>query len=521
MSLLFAALFLGASRAGAFDTPELKALRAEVEVASSTHAWAGAYSNGGGLSGRVVLLAPSGRYCGQDWSDIGDSEPDCGTVATSDGTRFSIVEGRPWERRGPPWTLVRWAERRYLVPDARLLDFVNDLNRGWEPSYDRSRGGTLAAYLHDEDDERPAYGVPALPEPYRSYYRAEPVFARAVEIGKREHVIRRVGRREEEECKASARFDKGSSDGVFVGMKLMTGAVKDSPDAVIQKVSEGASEGYIEQDDCERYDEVPVGTIFSSRAPWHKRVALSSEPLTIEIRLLTKKRFPPFAFGHPDELYFAKEILAQMGKHGFSWEEVAEVTAKSTVPGVLPGETGYEAFQSAVLAAGGNAMDRDVDESGALAEKLGVAQAWRAKVYRISFEGRALDTESYFSLDHKDWAKTVREARVATCARERAEQEGKRSAVLALLRWDEAMLRRLHEVRFEELSEERARAVEALVPVSRRRGRVWPQLVRDREKSPFVTAVWLAGFEAQQAFDKANPAEAAACKKLEEAKWGR
>src|SRR4029077_17772134 len=54
---------------------------------------------------------------------------------------------------------VRWAERVYLVPPERLLDFCNDISSEREPRA-RIRGGVL---LRKGDEDRPTTGLPDLP----------------------------------------------------------------------------------------------------------------------------------------------------------------------------------------------------------------------------------------------------------------------------------------------------------------------------------------------------------------------
>jgi hypothetical protein len=57
--------------------------------------------------------------------------------------------------------VVRWGERTYLVPEDRLVDFADEIQRGDEP-----RSGRFGSYyLREGDWERPATGAPDIPAP--------------------------------------------------------------------------------------------------------------------------------------------------------------------------------------------------------------------------------------------------------------------------------------------------------------------------------------------------------------------
>jgi hypothetical protein len=73
---------------------------------------------------------------------------------------------------------VRWGERLYLVPEAEGARFVADVTRGWEP-----RHGTHGRFLLRQSDwEKPARGVPDLPEGWRKLLLPAPVEARVTRV---------------------------------------------------------------------------------------------------------------------------------------------------------------------------------------------------------------------------------------------------------------------------------------------------------------------------------------------------
>ena len=68
-------------------------------------------------------------------------------------------------------TLVRWDDRRYLIPVDKIVDFANSINAGFEPRT-KAHGHFL---LRNGDENKSAQGAPGIPQAYREYLLKEPI----------------------------------------------------------------------------------------------------------------------------------------------------------------------------------------------------------------------------------------------------------------------------------------------------------------------------------------------------------
>ncbi|MBX3699192.1 MAG: hypothetical protein R3F08_06715 [Dokdonella sp.] len=140
--------------------------------------WAGEYFEGDGLGVNVNLSLARGAGISATWFGcMGLYGANEGDVLELPGDRLEFRFGSPNGKGGQvpiggfptSVTLVRWGERRYLLADDQMMDFVNAMHQGWEPRSDLHGMFLLAK----GDEEKPAPGLPTLPERYRAYLRSK------------------------------------------------------------------------------------------------------------------------------------------------------------------------------------------------------------------------------------------------------------------------------------------------------------------------------------------------------------
>lgn len=505
------------ARASDFD--DINSIEKEVEAMKSPHPWAGYYS---GFS-EGIYLAPSGRYCVVRYSCLGSSG-NCGKLRPN-AVGFVSETQRAWERNsseGPPYRRVSWGKRRYLVSERAMLKFVNAINETVEPRYDTS--GVSAGYLYRQDHEILVTGHPDLPAEYRRLLLGGPLVATAVWVGSRTHTIERVERYENEKCETPVRFDVGAASGVFVGMELSAQTGDHMADAVITEVSSLSSKGIIDQFDCDKDEPFVSGGIFASRPSYRMNVVLSMEPLRTEVRYSTAERFDPFFNGDPEELWLDDPLKGAV-EAGFSAVEIADISFVGPFNGALHREDVVQRIRRTILSLGGNAVIKPWGTPVETGTYPGVAEVRRMKILRLSYRNRPIEPGGPFRLPstkgtprsplRHDWGSAVTAARAAQCGLALARRNAEKRAALDLLGWDEGMLRRAHDIRFEDLDTPRRQAAEGLVPERRRQGYVWPALFA--KESEFTRRLRETEWEAESEFKKAFPEEAAECERLEKA----
>lgn len=128
---------------------------------------AGKYFKGGWISNLIDLeIRGDGTFCAEVGSDIGRLSSGCGNVETHDSHfRFRTDSGMLPQLSPGAWVQVRWGARRYLVPEDKLLEFVNAVNAGEEPREDENG----YYFFRAGDSRRPATGAPNLPGKWALY----------------------------------------------------------------------------------------------------------------------------------------------------------------------------------------------------------------------------------------------------------------------------------------------------------------------------------------------------------------
>ncbi len=151
-----------------------KAVAAELETLKD-HPWAGKYYAGFARGMYLELdVAPQAGFA-YTWDTCTNLQSEnYGDVSWNDGWLHLQckldAEKKRYEIPATEFVLVRWGQRHYLISLDAMGDFISRIIGGNEPrSVPRSRGGYI--FLRDGDWEKPAEGLPELPEDYLAVLR--------------------------------------------------------------------------------------------------------------------------------------------------------------------------------------------------------------------------------------------------------------------------------------------------------------------------------------------------------------
>ena len=85
---------------------------------------------------------------------------------------------------------INWDDRRYLIPENQLLNFVNEINQGTEPRH----GMFGQFYLRKGDENKTVSGFPHLPARWQEYLLLKPIQGEVIEVTKK-FVVINVGKK--------------------------------------------------------------------------------------------------------------------------------------------------------------------------------------------------------------------------------------------------------------------------------------------------------------------------------------
>lgn len=250
--------------------------------------FAGTYVTGHEFGGGSLTLDDDGRFSEGGGSDDGTQISTSGTYELSDGRlRFIIVkhtgrrgsEGKEFNLLDPQdrkemfgdsgggkiekefeMLPIEWSGRIYLLYERDLKNFADAVNLGIEPrstltsnSYSSPWYGSF--YLRSGDEQKKATGNPPLPEQWLSYLLSKPVTAKVISI---EEVKKYQWR-----TTFTGTINKGSRDGLKVGMRLLTEDEDPSPWGGTEVISVAEKTAKIRTDLVR--SELKVGDKISSR----------------------------------------------------------------------------------------------------------------------------------------------------------------------------------------------------------------------------------------------------------------
>lgn len=198
--------------------------------------WAGEYYVGDGLGMNVrILVAPKsgivytwhgclGLYDGNHGDVIESFDLDKDGKADGLKINWSLHPKSGYDYNSEQYYFVRWngadgkVARHYLVPESQLLSMVNDYNEG---GY--ARDGMYSAPLKSDPSSnrpraasKPVVGAPQLPDKWAKLLLTSPVDAKVTHAS--EPTFRNVTGNVNGTF-AKVTFDKGSEDGLYLGLK--------------------------------------------------------------------------------------------------------------------------------------------------------------------------------------------------------------------------------------------------------------------------------------------------------------
>jgi hypothetical protein len=194
-----------------------------------------------------LSLSPGGQFSEEGGSDDGTRVSTSGTYTLSDGLLHFIIVRQTWKRgeQGQEFNLLdpkdrkeifgssdsgeikkefkmlplEWSGRIYLLYEEDLKNFVNAVNLGIEPRAALTSSHYVSPwygsfYLRSGDERKKVTGSPPLPEQWLSLLLSKPVTAEVIRIEEM--------RKYQWSTTFTATINKGSRDGLKVGMRLLT-----------------------------------------------------------------------------------------------------------------------------------------------------------------------------------------------------------------------------------------------------------------------------------------------------------
>lgn len=209
----------------------------------SNSEWVGTYHAGGGLYNHELSISAFGRFS--------DRRDDClqhdqvtGIVDDTD-ERLRLTPLFANRTSGVPleYLMIRWDQRRYLVPPEEILDFCAAVREGCEP-----RNLNFSHYLLMKGDEKsePDSTEPRLPHGFERYLRMKELDVGIKSISKAaESPIIDGQRAEPFEYEYDVTLDAGSFDGVLPRMRFRKHEPHSGPELVIRETSTHESKGFL------------------------------------------------------------------------------------------------------------------------------------------------------------------------------------------------------------------------------------------------------------------------------------
>lgn len=203
------------------------------------HPWAGEYVFGRGIGTRRFLrLAPQAGYTFFSGGCVIDSYYlNYGSVEWSGGKILLHPSTQPLGdessfERFRVFYPVKWGERRYLIGEDEVFDFINEINQGHEPCEEMF---CTRFFLRADDKKKKTSGNPDLPAQFQGYLLKKPIRATIIAIGKSQIT--------EDKDFSDLRYrdteitlNVGSAQGVWEEMEFLRSGQGSSVSAVVTKV---------------------------------------------------------------------------------------------------------------------------------------------------------------------------------------------------------------------------------------------------------------------------------------------
>jgi hypothetical protein len=202
-----------------------KEIEAELERLG-THDWAGWYHIAGPHESISIWISPTAAVH-TFYGCMGLYDQNYGTVNYQDGlVRIDWKLETSDELHFPrEYLIVKWQERRYLVPTAELFEFSNDYREYGNDAPERLQ---WTNYLRKDGEKLPVLGDPQLPRGYEKYMTLKHVQGRITGLG----AIKEFTRHEFEGklhiyYRQPVTINLGRQHGVVERMRLNTASARD------------------------------------------------------------------------------------------------------------------------------------------------------------------------------------------------------------------------------------------------------------------------------------------------------
>lgn len=150
---------------------------------------------------------------------------------------------------------IKWSNRIYLIEKENLKGFVNAINLGIEPRNTLTSRLYLGTFYVRASEKsklppfllEPITGIPVLPDVWNSYLLKKPVSAKVLSI-------------EGEKNNQTAIINRGSSDGLKIGMRLIIDSQEPSPWSGVEVIEVENKSARVKV-----YDKLKIGDKLSSK----------------------------------------------------------------------------------------------------------------------------------------------------------------------------------------------------------------------------------------------------------------
>ncbi|WP_139228148.1 hypothetical protein [Planctomicrobium piriforme] len=212
--------------------------------------WAGQYYEGGVGCSVSLTLAPDSGFVYLCSGCDGLIDRNYGPIQEVDG-QIRLIPTLPYEadrsHLETKYIPVRWAKRKYLIPEGKMLEFCNKFNAG------RLQLTSGNSYFLAETTTREtlALSLPEIPKELQKYLHVQAVICQIQEVRKPKVSLEKSWL----EANKINRFNstpvslnKGQDDGIFVGMKLYcVNPHDDASDITVTSVDKNSSEAVIRE----------------------------------------------------------------------------------------------------------------------------------------------------------------------------------------------------------------------------------------------------------------------------------
>lgn len=241
-------------------------------------AWAGLYSTGNGFMGTTLRLSPISGFTFQPYTDYPNNIVmlfDFGTILEDNRGIFlhssRKVISTPSMLSKNPYHLVKWGERRSIVPEEQIKMVINLYNAGCSKASDNLSVGQRSFLTRVSDKKKKIYGKPLVPKKFESLIIDKPINSKVLRTEQADLSLPPSFTQRDQliEPNLLLHLDKGLNDSLWEGMTLYVTIPKTTRSYFkleIIEVSENSSKGIVYRNYGAANEQIPmIGMEFSTR----------------------------------------------------------------------------------------------------------------------------------------------------------------------------------------------------------------------------------------------------------------